>query len=1189
LSEPSQNLEEFIFEAALEKSTVAERTAFLDGVCRENPVLRARLDTLLEGHFQAEGFLTAGPKRVEEKSAPPPTEEEAASRFIGRYKLLEKIGEGGFGEVWMAEQKDPVRRSVALKIIKLGMDTKQVVARFEAERQALAMMDHPNIARVFDGGATDTGRPYFVMELVRGVRITEYCDQNQLPTHERLKLFIRVCVAIQHAHQKGIIHRDIKPSNILVTLNDGVPVPKVIDFGIAKATQMELTDKTVFTQFQQFLGTPAYVSPEQASMSSVDVDTRSDIYGLGVLLYELLTGATPFDTQELLRAGLSGMRQIICERQPIRPSARLNRPLPAPSEGSAQSKVKNQKSKIADDLDWIVMKCLEKDRARRYGTANGLAGDIERHLNNEPVLARPPSKLYEFQKTVRRHWVGFVATAVVFLALAQGVVVSSLEIVRVRKAEQDQSRQRIVAQQAQVEEARQKSAAQQELYKSLLAQASAIRLARQVGYRDRVFALLKEAAVLDVSQRNLADLRREAMACMGDPLSLPSITMTDFATNIVRARLSPSGKLAAFALSPATSDPIARWIELRELPSGRQVARFIMTNGYPQDLCFNCTGDQLYATYGRPLPQLHRWISDSAGSWRETKINWRPPPGVSLLSTTTGVYVVNVSLPTNYAGQILKRVTSVRDFKFVPRDPEHAESVNVTIGLLDAQTGERVSGYKVTNASPRNGTLEYFGSSDGRILCVETKEEKDPIYVNNIYDWETGKRVNQICLTNSDALFCLREDGKRLAIHWGSACKIFNLPDLTGVTKINVNFGADSGLLSGNRLVCHRRDQNQFDVWDAATGQEAAVLEDFETAYPVGLSPDGSLLTISEKHACLYHLNTPEKLVLAPHADAVPGIAFSPDGLRLASVGKDGVVRVYDAQTGRILWETNDVGGVGQCLGYSADGRWLATGNWDTDVISVRDADTGRRLLTLGTNGPGQIWSTQFSPDGRYLAAAGPNPNGVKIWAIEPEKPDGPNGGLGAKLFKSGDGGMALLFAADSRSVVYCGPYRISDALFAKDSLRSLSLWDFDQPVPPRPIASGLMGVALCESFLPDGKHLLAMDTNHDIVVLDATSGKRLSVCRSEDPQIKSFPGVRASPDGLKIAVPVNDGSTGVDILDTKTGKIIYSLPAEAATFYGLAWSPDSRRLAVSRKDGTLAIWNFQIVDQILAPLGLNP
>src|SRR5437899_560374 len=327
-----------------------------------------------------------------------PVEEKLGTR-IGRYKLLEKVGEGGFGVVYVAEQREPVKRKVALKIIKLGMDTRQVVARFEAERQALALMDHPNIAKVLDGGATETGRPYFVMELVRGIKLTDYCDQNHLATSDRLDLFIKVCQAIQHAHQKGIIHRDIKPSNLLVTLHDGVPVPKVIDFGIAKATQGELTEKTLHTQLNQFIGTPAYMSPEQAEMSGLDIDTRSDIYSLDVLLYELLTGKTPFDQKKLLEAGLEGMRQIIRDQEPVRPSTRV-------SSLQGEERTTTAKRRGADaprlihllrgDLDWIVMKCLEKDRTRRYETANGLAMDIQRYLENEPVIARPPSKFHRF-------------------------------------------------------------------------------------------------------------------------------------------------------------------------------------------------------------------------------------------------------------------------------------------------------------------------------------------------------------------------------------------------------------------------------------------------------------------------------------------------------------------------------------------------------------------------------------------------------------------------------------------------------------------------------------------------------------------------------------------------------------------------------------------------------------------------
>jgi serine/threonine protein kinase len=423
----SSNREEAIFDAASQLPP-EKRAEHLGQACGGDDALRQRVEALLLAHEQAGKFM----EEPAAKAARPtivlsiPLTEKSGD-MIGRYKLLQQIGEGGCGVVYMAEQEEPVRRRVALKVIKLGMDTKSVIARFEAERQALAMMDHPNIARVLDAGATDNGRPYFVMELVRGIKITDYCDQNKLSTDQRLGLFMQVCNAIQHAHQKGIIHRDIKPSNILVTLHDGVPVPKVIDFGIAKATQGRLTDQTLFTAFEQFIGTPAYMSPEQAEMSGLDVDTRSDIYALGVLLYELLTGRTPFDAKELLQSGLDELRRTIREKEPARPSTRLSTMLDADLTVVAQRRQAEAPKLIHSlrgDLDWIVMKTLEKDRTRRYETANGLAMDIQRHLNDEPVMARPPSTLYRFQKLVRRNKTMFAAASVGMAALIIGLVLS---------------------------------------------------------------------------------------------------------------------------------------------------------------------------------------------------------------------------------------------------------------------------------------------------------------------------------------------------------------------------------------------------------------------------------------------------------------------------------------------------------------------------------------------------------------------------------------------------------------------------------------------------------------------------------------------------------------------------------------------------------------------------------------------
>jgi eukaryotic-like serine/threonine-protein kinase len=395
-------LEQIFMEAVTR--TDGARDDFLDHACEGNTVLRQRVTALLAAHDAAGTFLSLPQARQETPDFPPLS--EGPGTRIGRYKLLEQIGEGGFGVVFMAEQEEPVRRRVAFKIIKLGMDTRQVVARFEAERQALAMMDHTNIAKVFDAGSTDTGRPFFVMELVRGISITEYCNKAKLDTRERLKLFIAMCAGVQHAHQKGIIHRDLKPSNILVTLHDDKAVPKIIDFGIAKATQSRLTEKTLFTEFRQMVGTPLYMSPEQAQMSGLDVDTRSDIYSLGVLLYELLTGTTPIESSQVKTVPYDQLRQMICEVDPPSPSTRLSS-LTAEARATLATERQCDPHRLGQllrgDLDWIVMRCLEKDRTRRYPTANALAMDVQRYLNDEPVEARRPTRLYRLKKFIRRN------------------------------------------------------------------------------------------------------------------------------------------------------------------------------------------------------------------------------------------------------------------------------------------------------------------------------------------------------------------------------------------------------------------------------------------------------------------------------------------------------------------------------------------------------------------------------------------------------------------------------------------------------------------------------------------------------------------------------------------------------------------------------------------------------------------
>jgi serine/threonine protein kinase len=429
-----------LFDAAVALADPAERAAYLDQACAGDAALRKQIEGLLEMHGQLGSFLEA-PVLAQAATLDLPDATEKPGTIIGPYKLLQQIGEGGFGIVFLAEQTEPVRRKVALKILKPGMDTRQVIARFEAERQALALMDHPNIAKIFDGGVTGTGRPYFVMELVKGVPITQFCDEQKLSPRQRLELFVPVCQAVQHAHQKGIIHRDLKPSNILVSRHDTILVVKVIDFGVAKALGQELTDKTLFTGITQMIGTPLYMSPEQAGMSDLDVDTRSDIYALGVLLYELLTGSTPFAKERFKTAAYDEIRRIIREEDPPRPSTRLSDSTASLPSISAQRRTEPAKltKLVRGELDWIVMKALEKDRNRRYETASGFAQDIERYLNDEAVHACPPSASYRLRKFARKNRAALTAAGTFAVLLLAGVIASTWQAARATRAEHEMS------------------------------------------------------------------------------------------------------------------------------------------------------------------------------------------------------------------------------------------------------------------------------------------------------------------------------------------------------------------------------------------------------------------------------------------------------------------------------------------------------------------------------------------------------------------------------------------------------------------------------------------------------------------------------------------------------------------------------------------------------------------------------
>jgi eukaryotic-like serine/threonine-protein kinase len=485
-----------VFLAAIASAGPTERATVLNEQCGDDGPLRARVEALLQAHDQS-GALP-GPGLRDMAGAPSATvigslADAVGITIAGRYKLLEAIGEGGMGTVWVAQQNEPVRRRVALKLVKAGMDSRQVLSRFELERQALALMDHPNIAKVLDGGVTDQGRPFFVMEYVKGVPITEFCDQARVTVDDRLRLFVQVCQAVQHAHQKGIIHRDLKPSNILVCLYDGKPVPKVIDFGLAKAMHQPLTEHTLYTAHGLMLGTPLYMSPEQAEFNNLDIDTRTDVYSLGVILYELLTGTTPLDRQQFKDAAWQEILRLIKEDEPSKPSTKLSGSGSLPSIAAQRSLEPAQLSRLVrGDLDWIVMKSLEKERSRRYETANGIARDIERYLNDQPVEACPPSASYRFRKFARRNRVALTSMTLVALALVGGILTSTWQAVRARQAEAR-------AQLSRAGEAAERKRAESEREEAQQQRAAAeANLQKARAAVDKYFTLVSESTLLDV-------------------------------------------------------------------------------------------------------------------------------------------------------------------------------------------------------------------------------------------------------------------------------------------------------------------------------------------------------------------------------------------------------------------------------------------------------------------------------------------------------------------------------------------------------------------------------------------------------------------------------------------------------------------------------------------------------------------
>ncbi len=888
-----------VFNAALELPP-AERIAYLDRHCAGDASLRRRVEELLQAGDEAGTFLGSPAANPPGSGgtpplAPPPSQKPGDR--IGRYKLLQQIGEGGCGVVYMAEQEEPVHRRVALKIIKLGMDTKSVIARFEAERQALALMDHPNIARVLDAGATNTGRPYFVMELVRGVKITDYCDENKVSTEERLRLFIQVCRAIQHAHQKGVIHRDIKPSNILVTVNDGVAVPMVIDFGIAKAAQGRLTDKTLFTAFEQFIGTPAYMSPEQAVMTSLDVDTRSDIYSLGVLLYELLTGRTPFDAAEMLRAGLDAMRRTILEREPVRPSTRLS----TLTDDDLTRVARHQQIEaprlihlVRGDLDWVVMKCLEKDRSRRYETANGLAADIQRHLDNEPVTASPPGNLYRFQKLVRRNKFVFAAAGAVAVALLAGLTGVFWQWRRAEHHAAAESRLRVLTEEQSVK-------TRLNLYAADVNLASQAIQRGDFGLGRRTLAALwpraGEPDLRGFEWRYLWNL------CKGNQLA----TLTGHKWIVTCTAFSPDGTLLATGSQDGTVKiwDVARRELLTTLPGS--------ADGSVWSVAFSPDGALLM----------------TAGAEGKVKF-W---------NTATKLAV------TNFPGKLAALSKTGSILAAADSSPFVWEPAG-KVTLWNYRTGEML---KQLDKPGRALAL----SPDGRRLAVAGLATGV-----DIYDVATGQPLRTLPTDNSVWSLSFSPDGNRLiTAGWSSEPLIWNLAASQPPDKLTGHYLAVwSGHFSpdGSNIVTTGTDQT-VRLWDAATLRLKNILRGHDNeVWCAASSPDGKLLATGGKDqkVMLWSALPPAVRDTLPN-DRDNRPIFSPDGTLVLT----GVNAAPERQFK--IWQMDSQSSVAElrqdveAVGFSAEGNRVIT--WDTNapgLLSWSPKDNTTTHVSLAGTGP---------------------------------------------------------------------------------------------------------------------------------------------------------------------------------------------------------------------------------------------